>query len=114
MTPPSPCSLLFERCIGDKKPMIYVSKRTKDQRRQKTRDGIINPGRNVEVIDDVIAKGGSTTTAIIAIRPEGGEVEDTIFLIDRLDGGRIGNRFDNVQATSRSSEGKREKEGWID
>ncbi len=38
------------------------------------------------VIDDVIAMGGSTTAAISAIRSEGGEVEDTIVLVDRLEG----------------------------
>ncbi|MDV3278382.1 MAG: hypothetical protein LYZ69_07970 [Nitrososphaerales archaeon] len=68
--------------------MIYVRKETKDEGRQKTKDGIIKPGRNVVVIDDVIATGGSTTAAISAIRSEGGEVEDTIVLIDRLEGAR--------------------------
>jgi len=38
------------------------------------------------VIDNVIATGGSTTAAISAIRSEGGEVEDTIVLVDRLEG----------------------------
>ncbi|MGD0477944.1 MAG: phosphoribosyltransferase family protein [Nitrososphaerales archaeon] len=68
--------------------MIYVRKETKDQGRQKTKDGTIKPGRNVVVIDDVIATGGSTTAAISAIRSEGGEVEDTIVLIDRPEGAR--------------------------
>ncbi len=40
------------------------------------------------VIDDVITTGGSTTAAIRAIRSEGGEVETTIVLIDRLGGAR--------------------------
>ena len=47
---------------------------------------MIKPGRNVVVIDGVIATGGSTTAAISAIRSEGSEVEDTIVLIDRLEG----------------------------
>ncbi len=68
--------------------MIYFRKETKDQGRQKTKDGIIKPGRNVVVIDDVIATGDSTTAAISAIRSEGGEVEDTIVLIDRPEGAR--------------------------
>ncbi len=38
------------------------------------------------VIDDAIATGRSTTAAISAIRSEGGEVEDTTVLIDRLEG----------------------------
>jgi orotate phosphoribosyltransferase len=57
-------------------------------RATKTKDGIIKPGRNVVVIDDVIATGGSTTAAISAIRLKGGEVEDTIVLIVRLEGAR--------------------------
>ncbi len=40
------------------------------------------------VIDDVIATGGSTTAAISAIRSEGGEVEGTTVLIDRVEGAR--------------------------
>ena len=71
----------LERCIGCKKPRIYVRKEDKDYGRQKTVEGVIKPGWNVVVIDDVIATGGSTTAAINAIRSEGGEVEDTIVLM---------------------------------
>lgn len=49
---------------------------------------MIKPGRNVVVIDGVIATGGSTTAAISAIRSEIGEVEDTIVLVDRFEGAR--------------------------
>ncbi len=65
--------------------MIYVRKETNDWGRQKTIDGVIKPGWKVVVIDDVITTGGSTTAAISAIRSEGGEVDDTIVLIDRLE-----------------------------
>jgi|GEM_PF-2585890 orotate phosphoribosyltransferase len=68
--------------------MIYLRKETKGQGRQKTNDGMIRPGRNVVAIDGVIATGGSTTAAISAIGSEGGEVEDTTVLIDRLEGTR--------------------------
>ncbi len=40
------------------------------------------------VIDDAITTGGPTTAATSAIRSEGGEVKDTIVLIDRLEGTR--------------------------
>ncbi|MDV3244773.1 MAG: hypothetical protein LYZ66_06340 [Nitrososphaerales archaeon] len=40
------------------------------------------------MIDDVIAAGGSTIAAMSAVRSEGGEVEDTIVLIDRLEDAR--------------------------
>ena len=68
--------------------MIYVRKQAKDYGRQKNVDGVIKPGWAVVVIDDVIATGGSMTPAIKAIRSEGGKVEDTIVMIDRLEGAR--------------------------
>ncbi len=68
--------------------MIYVRKETKDWGRQKTIDGVIKPGWNVVVIDDAITTGGPTTAATSAIRLDGGEVKDTIVLIDRLEGAR--------------------------
>ena len=57
--------------------------------------------RNVVVIDDVLATGGSTTAAMSAIRSEGGEVEDTIVLIDRPEGARKdGKNLENWRLTS--------------
>ena len=49
---------------------------------------MIKPGRNVVVIDGVIATVVEPPVAISAIRSEGGEVEDAIVLIDRLEGAR--------------------------
>ena len=40
------------------------------------------------LIDGVITTGGSITASINAIRSEGGEVEDTVVWVDRLEGAR--------------------------
>jgi orotate phosphoribosyltransferase len=71
------------------KPMIYVRKEEKQYGTQKKIEGVIKPGWNVVVIDDLITTGSSLLSAVESIRAEGGEVKDVLVLIDRLEGGRI-------------------------
>jgi orotate phosphoribosyltransferase len=71
------------------KPMIYARKEEKQHGTQKKIEGMIKPGWNVLVIDDLITTGNSLLSAVESIRAEGGEVKDVVVLIDRLEGGRV-------------------------
>jgi orotate phosphoribosyltransferase len=78
----SPIALKLE------KPMIYARREEKQHGTQKKIEGVIKPGWNVLVIDDLITTGSSLISTVESIRAEGGEVKDVVVLIDRLEGGR--------------------------
>lgn len=71
-----------------KKPLIYVREEEKTHGTAKKIEGILKPGCNVVVLDDLITTGTSLVKTIETIRHEGGEVENAVVLIDRLEGGR--------------------------
>ncbi len=48
----------------------------------------LEPGERCAVVEDVVSTGGSTLTAIAALREEGFEVCGVIAVLDRLMGGR--------------------------
>ncbi len=77
----SPIALQFS------KPMVYARKEEKPYGRERRIEGVIKPGWNVLIVDDLITTGGSIVSAAQAIREEGGEVKDAVVLIDRLEGG---------------------------
>ncbi|MEZ4950089.1 MAG: orotate phosphoribosyltransferase [Saprospiraceae bacterium] len=56
------------------KPFIYVRSKAKSHGRQNLIEGELNPGSKVLVIEDLISTGGSSVTAVDAIREAGGEV----------------------------------------
>lgn len=78
----SPLALQLE------KPMVYARKEEKQYGRERRIEGVIKPGWNVLVVDDLITTGRSVISAVEAIREEGGEVKDSVVLIDRLEGAR--------------------------
>ena len=51
-------------------------------------EGFLRPGASVVVVDDVCTTGGSTITAIEAVRAAGMKVAAVICLVDREQGGR--------------------------
>ncbi len=51
-------------------------------------EGFLKPGAGVVVVDDVCTTGGSTITAINAVRSAGMEVAAVMCLVDREQGGR--------------------------
>ena len=69
------------------KPFLYVRKDIKRHGRERKIEGILHPGDNVLLVDDLITTGGSLLTAAETIRSEGGVVKDSLVLIDRLEGG---------------------------
>jgi orotate phosphoribosyltransferase len=71
-----------------RKPLIYVRDMVKDYGTAKKIEGVMKPGAKVVILDDLITTGNSLIKTIDAIRSEGGEVENAVVLIDRLEGGR--------------------------
>ncbi|MFQ6135384.1 MAG: orotate phosphoribosyltransferase [Nitrososphaerales archaeon] len=71
-----------------KKPLIYVREEKKTHGAAKKIEGVLKPGCNVVVLDDLITTGTSLIKTIDTIRSEGGEVDNVVVLIDRMEGGR--------------------------
>lgn len=70
------------------KPLIYVRKEEKKHGTAKDVEGLLSPGAQVVIIDDVITTGTSVISAVNAIRNNGGIVKRAAVLIDRLEGGK--------------------------
>ncbi|MDP6641500.1 MAG: orotate phosphoribosyltransferase [Nitrososphaerales archaeon] len=71
-----------------KKPLVYVREKNKTYGKGKKIEGVLKPGCKVALIDDLITTGGSLVKTIDALRQIGGEVDNVVVLIDRLEGGR--------------------------
>ena len=71
-----------------KKPFIYVRKETRNHGIGRKVEGLLHPGGKVVILDDLITAGTSKLTSAIAIKNEGGIVEDAVVLIDRMEGGK--------------------------
>jgi orotate phosphoribosyltransferase len=69
------------------KPFLYVRRELKEHGREKRVEGLLRPGDNVLVLDDVTTSGKNIVEAAEAIRAEGGIVEDAVVLLDRQQGG---------------------------
>jgi orotate phosphoribosyltransferase len=52
-------------------------------------EGFLEPGAQVVIVDDVCTTGGSTITAIEAVRDAGMNVAGVLCLVDREQGGRL-------------------------
>jgi orotate phosphoribosyltransferase len=70
-----------------KKPFLYVRKGVRLHGRQRRIEGVLNPGDQVLLIDDLITTGLSLRRAAKAITAEGGIVKDVVVLLDRQEGG---------------------------
>lgn len=68
------------------KPLIYVRDKKKSYGKSKKIEGVLKPGSNVILIDDLVTSGSSIISAADAIRDEGGLVNECIVLIDREEG----------------------------
>lgn len=70
------------------KPLIYVRKEERKHGTGKNIEGLLSPGAQVVIIDDVITTGSSIISAVNAIRNNGGILKKAAVLIDRLEGGK--------------------------
>lgn len=64
------------------KPMIYVRGAAKEHGTKKRIEGDLKPGQKVALIEDHISTGGSSVSAVEALRTEGGALMDSIFAIN--------------------------------
>ena len=71
-----------------KKPLVYIREENKTYGTRKNVEGVLKTGCKVAIIDDLITTGGSLIKTIDALRQKGGEVDNVIVLIDRLEGGK--------------------------
>ena len=55
-------------------PMVYVRSKPKDHGRGNQTEGRLHKGQKVVVVEDIISTGGSSITAVEALRREGAEV----------------------------------------
>jgi orotate phosphoribosyltransferase len=69
------------------KPFIYVRGIQKTHGREKRIEGILHPGENILIVDDLITSGKSIISTVEVLRSEGGKVKDALVLIDRDEGG---------------------------
>jgi len=72
---------------GSPIPAFIVRKVQKEHGLQKKIEGIIKPGSNVVIVDDVITKGTATLQAIAAVEEIGCKVAKVICLVNRQEGG---------------------------
>ena len=71
-----------------KKPFLYVRKHIRLHGRQRRVEGILIPGDEVLLIDDLITTGLNLKKAADAIKAEGGVVKEVVALLDREEGGK--------------------------
>ena len=69
------------------KPFLYVRGEATQGRERKV-EGILNPGDQILIVDDLVTTGKTLLAAAEAIRSEGGVVKEALTLIDRQEGGR--------------------------
>lgn len=65
------------------KPFIYVRKEAKPHGRERKIEGLLYPGENVLIVDDLATTGKTIVNAVKSIKAEGGTVSHAIVLIDR-------------------------------
>ena len=67
-------------------PLVLVRKRAKDYGTQNALEGVLLPGEQVTVIEDVLTTGGAAIDAIETLRAAGARVLKLIAVLDREEG----------------------------
>lgn len=70
------------------KPFVYVRQETRTHGRERKVEGILHPGDQVLLVDDLVTTGRSLLDAANTIRSEGGIVQNALVLINRGEGGK--------------------------
>ena len=79
------------------KPFMYVRKTKRMHGRERRIEGLISPGDQILLIDDLITSGTSFMKAAKAVISEGGIIRDAVVLIDREENGKDNLRETNLQ-----------------
>lgn len=77
------------------KPLVYVRSSAKDHGLRNVIEGVLKPAQKVLMIEDLISTGGSSITAIEAIRESGGQITNC-FSIFSYDLDEAMNQFQNI------------------
>lgn len=67
-------------------PGFMVRKEPKAHGRAQLIEGVVKPGANVVIVEDVVTSGGSVLRAIRAVEQEGATVVKVLVLVDREEG----------------------------
>lgn len=70
------------------KSFLYTRPTRRRHGRERRVEGVLMPGDEVLLLDDLVTSGKSLREAASAIRAEGGVVGDAVVLIDREEGGK--------------------------
>jgi orotate phosphoribosyltransferase len=78
----------FSSVLGNdmKLPSLIVRMHHKDHGMKKKIEGVVFPGADVVLIDDLITTGSSKIPAIMALRESGYKINDMVVLVDRSQG----------------------------
>jgi len=71
-----------------RKPFLFIRHQVSLRGRGRKVEGLLMPGEEVLLIDDLVATGLHLKNAARTIRSEGGVVKDAFVLLDREEGGR--------------------------
>jgi len=74
----------FGTTLADKlkTPFVYVRDKPKSHGAQKRVEGVLTAGQSVLLVEDLISMGTSSTSALEAIRSEGGSIEHCISIFN--------------------------------
>ncbi len=75
---------------------FFVRKQAKEHGSKELIEGVLPPGAQVVVVDDVLTTGGSALQAVQAVEAAGARVAAIVCIVDRLEGARalLGARYD--------------------
>ncbi len=71
------------------KPLLYVRREARLHGTGRAVEGVLRSGDKVLIVDDVVTTGSSIEEVAMAVRAEGGVVNDAVVLIDRGEGGEL-------------------------
>ncbi len=70
------------------KPIVFIRNQKKEYGTAKQIEGVISPGENILIVEDILTTGGQVLEAAKAIADAGCKVERIVGVIDRLEGAR--------------------------
>jgi orotate phosphoribosyltransferase len=98
-------SLAAAASMASGKPFVIVRNQKKGYGSGKLIEGLIKPGDNVQIIEDVLTTGGQVLEAVKSLESAGAKVVGILGVLDRQEGARqniesAGYKFDALYTTS--------------